>query len=328
MDTFSRLFFVSWAMTISTAAVASPIERQFDLRVDVDATQSWRNALQWSKATTQQHYDISTRLRSDGRLYADNLLDPDMNRRIRIKGEYYLYQGLLQLKHENGGRLPASGAMSSEISAESLQRTPGCIMGVDCPGASPERLSAIAALEDNTPAELETFMKTYDKPGGQWLYFMSYSGCPNRLQLGYQAHFAGEQAFDHDKKRLQPFQMDWAAKTQGTTEEQQSLCRHYVITLNTVTGDMYVENAFIPSPRGVSVRTTGRGNDRREVDLPPPYEVMRWVDDLLHKAADTGKQQAKLHLVQPLDGNSSVLGLFDGTANVSLSWSFKPPARQ
>lgn len=305
------------------AASAAGVERELSIQLVVEGNQSWRNALQWSKSTTRQRYELTTRLRSDGRLYAENLLDPDMEKRVRIKGEYYTYQGLLQLKRENSGRLPVAGALSTEISAESLKSNPGCIPGVDCPGASPERFTAIAALQDNASAELEKFMKSYETPGGHWLYFMGYAGCPNRLQLSYQAHFAGEQAFDHDKKRLQPFAMDWTAESQGTAEEQKSLCQRYVITLNTATGEMNIENAFIPSPHGISARKTGSGIDRRDADLPPPYEVMRWTDELLHKARETGSQNATLKLTHSLDGNASVLGLFDGAAKVSLVWSFK-----
>lgn len=318
-----RYFAVSMFAIFPAAVSAAAAERQLSIQLTVDGSQSWRNALQWSQSTTQQRYELTTRLRSDGRLYAENLLDPDMEKRLRIKGEYYTYQGLLQLKQQNGGMLPGANSLSPEISAESLKGNPGCIPGVDCPGASPERFTAIAALQDNTPAELEKFMKSYDAPGGHWLYFMGYSGCPNRLQLSYRAHFAGEQAFDHDKKRLQPFEMEWAAQTQGTAEEQAGLCRRYVVTLNTATGEMNIENAYIPSPRGTSVRKTGSGVDRHDADLPPPYEVMRWADDLLHKARETGAQSATLRLTQSLDGNSSVLGLFDGTAKVSLVWAFK-----
>ncbi len=309
-------------------ASPAPLQRQLKLNVSVDATQAWKNELQWSKASSQQRYELTTQLHSDGRLYAQNLLDPDLDKRSRIKSEFYTYQGLLELKRENGGRLPSGNALMPEISAESLKAGGSCLPGVDCPSASPQRFSAIAALQDNTPAQIEQFMKSFEAPGGKWLYFTGFAGCRNQLRLNYTAHFAGEQAFDHARKKLQPFEMDWVANTEGSAEEKASLCRRYTITLDTGSGTMYVENAYLPSPRGTSTRKTGRGLDRRESDLPPPYELMRWVGDTLSKNRPSGSQEAVLKLTQPLDGNSTVLGLFDGTAKVRLSWSFAEPAQR
>jgi hypothetical protein len=81
---------------------AAPVQRTLELRLTIDATQDWRNDPQWGMASSQQSYSLASQLRSDGRLYTQNLLDPDPPRRMQIKMDWYLYQGLLELKAENG----------------------------------------------------------------------------------------------------------------------------------------------------------------------------------------------------------------------------------
>ncbi|WP_411888103.1 hypothetical protein [Hydrocarboniphaga effusa] len=309
-------------LLVSSDAWSGVAERTLSLELTVDATQDWRNELQWSKAQTRQHYRISTRLRSDGRLYADNLLDPDPARRLDIKQDFYTYQGLLELKREFGGRLPDASQVKAEISSATLIGSEACVPGTACPSSSPQRYTAIAALQSNTRQQLESFMQSYEKPGGRWLYFTGYAGCPNQIDLQYRAHFAGQQAFDHKRKNLQPFEMDRQATTQGSEEDKRRLCDRFVITYDTRAGQMYLENVYWPALIGTSQRKTNRGIEQSQVELSPPTEVMGWASAQLEKALPSGRRQAPLRLTLPLDGNSTVLGQFDGPAMVSLSWDF------
>jgi hypothetical protein len=306
----------------AAAATPPPLERQLEIKLDVDATQNWRNQQQWSRASTQQHYQLRTRLRSDGRLYHENLLEPDLQQRVRIKSEYYTYQGLLQLRRDNGGQLPDAAQAAHGFGGQALQQHHDCVDAADCPNAVAERYAAISALQNNTLAELEEFIATYDQAGGTYRYFFGYAGCPNRMRLQHRAHFEGEQAYDRDKKKLQPFSLDWTADSNGSADEQARLCQRYVVTLDTGSGAVYLENAFIPSARGAVVSVLSGNSEQRQADLPLPSEVMRWLAEQLDHTPPLLKRSATLHLNRPLDGNATVLGLFDGTAKVDLSWSF------
>lgn len=312
------LMLLSSVPLLSTAGV----QRELRLNITLDATQDWRNELQWGKATTQQKYVLSTELRSDGRLYPENLLNPDFDRRIAFKTEFYTYQGLVELRQEFGGRLPKPDEVSAELSIGSLTMGEGCIPGHNCPNASPQRYAAIAAVQSRSPEELAALIAKFEAPGGRWLYFGGFSGCGNQLQIDYQSHFAGERAFDRARKNLKPFEMDWKA-SEASPEDQATLCKRYTVTVDTESNQMYIENVYLPSPLGHSTRKTNSYVDNRDRELPPAQELMSWVNEVLAKAPLEGARQDSLKLTLPLDGDSTVLGSFEGAGKASLSWSFR-----
>lgn len=299
---------------------SAPVVRTLELRLAIDGTQDWRNDPQWGKSSTQQRYTLSTQLKSDGRLYIDNLLEPDPMRRFTIKNDWYLYKGLSQLKAENGGKLPPPGASAPVLSAESLAMSGG--MASPAMGdMSPERMTALQALRDRPASDLEAFIRKYEQPGGRWMVFEGFAGCANRLELKLRSRFEGDVAKKAGNKA--PFDMQWDADTRGTAEQQQSLCRRYVATYEPATDTLIVENVHLPSPRGTSVRNEFGRTERKEVDLPAPYAVLRWADDALKQGRSTGKLSATLPLTAALDGKDAALGSFTGTANVTLEWSFR-----
>lgn len=304
----------------SSLAMGEPVRRTLEIRLEIDAAQDWNNDPQWGKATSEQRYALSSQLQSDGRLYADNLLDPDPGSRMKIKSDWYLYQGLSELKRENGGTLPAPDGARTEISARTLGMSGGMV-SPDLARLSPHRLSAMQALKDTPKAELEAFMSRYEQPGGRWMVFEGFEGCENQLQLQYHARFEGDIA----KKRgsRAPFDMQWDAETRGTPEEQASLCRRFVATYEPATDTLILENLYLPAPHGISVRHHFGRTERVERELPPPYQVMRWADDQLKQARSSGSRSATLPLTAALDGNDAALGSFTGTAKVSLEWSLR-----
>lgn len=306
----------AWA----SLAVADPVVRTLEIRLEIDAAQDWKNDPQWGKSTSKQRYVLSSQLRSDGRLYADNLLDPDPGARMKIKSDWYLYQGLSELKGENGGTLPEPGGERTEISSRTLGMSGGMV-SPEMASLSPHRLSALQALKDTPRAQLEAFMSRYEQPGGRWMVFEGFQGCANQLQLEYHAQFEGDVA--KKRGRQAPFSMEWDAETRGTSEEQASLCRRYVATYEPATDTLILENLYLPAPRGISVRHHFGRTERVEREFPPPYQVMRWADDQLKQAHSSGSRSATLPLTAALDGNDAALGSFTGTAKVSMEWSFR-----
>lgn len=306
------------------AAHAAPIERQLDIVVTAEGDQSWRNLLQWSRSTTRQRYELSTTLRSDGRRYADNLLDTDPVKRMEIKQEYLTRRGLERLKRENGGKLPKAGGQLQAFANSAPTEIMGCRGESECNQLLAERFAALSALEQNTTEELEAFLRVSpNDPAGRYLYFFGYAGCRNRIHITSHSHFEGEQAFDKERKKLVPFVMDRNADAHGNEREQQDLCWRYTGTVDTTSGEVFLENTFIPSPRGVTVYAAGKNTQRREEDLPVPVQLLDWTSGVLRQARDTGAEAKAFRFTRPLDGNASVLGDFDGTLKATLSWSFK-----
>jgi formylglycine-generating enzyme required for sulfatase activity len=316
----------------AVAAPAPPVfvtslatERDFEVHVTVNGTQTWRNALQHSQGSTAQDYVLSTRLRSDGVLYGDNLLDPDQNTRLAVKQQFLARRGLIQLKALNGGHLPHTAEELAAFTARVQASMPECVGDEACGGAVAERAAALDALRDNPVQDLETLI---DAPANgepaRWLYFFGYAGCPTHIHISNETHIAGERAYDHARKTLVPWSLDRSANSEGGAEDRAGLCQHYTATIDTYSGEVYLENLYLPSAPGSSVRTIHRSTEHRDETLPVPSEVLAWTNAQLAHTRETLNTSATLVPHMPLDGDSTVMGQFDGRLDVTLSWSFKP----
>ncbi|GAC1633281.1 MAG: hypothetical protein NVS9B10_28470 [Nevskia sp.] len=314
------------ALTPPPAAAPKPVERQFELRMTLTGTQRWKNELQSTEATTAQDYALSTRLRSNGFLYSDNLLDTDQQARLEIKQQYYARQGLLRLKAENGGQLPATVEDVTRL-GERYRENSLCKDDFECNNRSIERIAAITAIRSNTRQALEEFLAA---PGGadepRYLYFFGYAGCPTRIHVSYAVHVEGRRAYDKEKKKLVPYSLERKADTPGNDVDRKTLCEKYIATVDTKTGTVYVENLFIPSPPGSSERHIDSSVEKLALDLPPPAELLNWSSAKLRENRDSGHEKVVLPLTTPLDGDRTVQGRFDGQLNLDFSWSFKPVA--
>lgn len=308
------------------AEAATPIERRLDLTVTIDGEQSWRNVLQWSKGSTRQRYDISVNLHSDGRLYPENLLDPDITKRLAVREEFLTRRGLEDLRRRNGGKLPTAAQAAQLYSKGSTTENIACKGDDLCTGPLAERFAALAALEANSIEDLEAFLDEGDhQPNGRYYYFLGDTRCQARFHGTQQSHVEGMQANDRKKEKLVPFVFDRKADSRGTPDELAALCRRYLITLDTQTGDMYLENAFLPSPQGTTVTKHGDVALTKQGPLPIPVQALDWTSEVVRKTKEAGSAKVSLPFTRPLDGNATVLGDFTGTLKIDMSWSFKPP---
>lgn len=307
----------------ATFATSLATERQLDVHITVNGKQSWKNALQHTDGSTRQDYVLSTRLRSDGLLYGDNLLDPDTAKRLSIKKQYLARHGLIRLKQQNGGRLPRT---AEEISAlENKQKD--CGIDDRCIGESVERLSAITALQNNSVEDLEALIAApATGDAARWLYFFGYSGCPNRIAITSETHISGERAYNHARDRLVPWSLDRVANSNGNDEDRSKLCERYTVTVDVRTGDVYVENLYIPSPPGSSRLRRNKTIEEENRELPVAAEMLLWSSEQVRRTRETANFSAHLPANIPFDGDATVLGTFTGNMDVTMSWSFKPVA--
>ncbi|HWU68648.1 MAG TPA: formylglycine-generating enzyme family protein [Stenotrophobium sp.] len=308
-------------------ATSLALVRQFEVHVTVNGRQSWQNGLQHTQGNTRQDYVLSTRLRSDGILYGDNLLDPDQTRRLAIKQQFLAREGLIRLKALNGGRLPRNAAELSALTAKISSGTPDCMNETQCNREEGERLAALQALQDNPAEDLDALIAApATGEAARWLYFFGYAGCPNRIHIASDTHIAGERAYDRRKRNLLPWSLDRSADSDGSAADKTALCQRYTATVNIRTGEVDLENLYIPSPAGVTVRTLNGSAERIEENLPVAAEMMAWASARLHHASEILHAADTLTANAPFDGDYTVLGRFDGKLDVTLDWSFEPVA--
>lgn len=314
-----RLVFTCISLLAAGALQAAPVDRELSLQIALEGHQNWRNALQWSKATTTQRYEIATLLRSDGKLHGANLLDPDLETRLAIKTEYLRQQGVQKL--QQAGIDPKSSSLMSDLSRRAQKDTFDCKGESNCMstvGIKYAELMAAAVEPDNSEV-------LQGEP--RYLFFFGFPGCSNRIMAEHQYQATGETAYGRNKDKIFPYALSYDGKSKGSTQEQQSLCMNFTVVLDTLESKMFVENVLIPAARGKITRTEFEKTQTSEAELPLPAPLQEWVNSTLRHAALSGKAQTQLPLTMPLDGNSTVMGNFTGQAKTTLSWSFNTPEK-
>ncbi|TXI09227.1 MAG: formylglycine-generating enzyme family protein [Rhizobium sp.] len=302
-------------------ATSLALERQMDVHITVKGEQSWKNVLQHTQGSTQQDYVLSTRLRSDGILYGENLLDPNTTKRLSIKQQYLARHGLIRLKQQNGGRLPRT---AEEIAALDKKQK-DCGLDDRCIGETVERLAAITALQNNSVDDLEALIAApATGDAARWLYFFGYAGCPNRIAISSETHISGERAYNHAKTSLVPWSLDRSANSNGSAEDRSTLCQRYTATIDVRSGDVYLENLYIPSPMGSSRLRRNKTIEQENIELPVAAEMLIWANERLRRSKESAEFTASLPANMPFDGDSTVLGTFTGKLDVTMTWSFKP----
>lgn len=313
-----------------SAAAPVPLERALEFQIDLTGTQQWKNGAQATEASTRQTYVIRTRLRSNGFLYSDNLLDTDQAARLEIKPMYYARQGLERLKARNGGKLPATPEDAAALFERYRDRGNHCRDNFECNQHAIEQLAAVNAMKQNSRPDLEEYLASHGTgPEPRYLYFFGYADCPVSLEMHYELQVKGQRAFDKKKEKLMPYALQRKADSKGSDEDSKTLCEKYVVTVDVKTGTMFVENLYIPAPPGTTLLTIGTTTQTldEKIGLPPPFELLNWSSAKLRQAGESGNEKASLPLTFPLDGDATVQGSFTGTLNLALRWNFKAEAK-
>lgn len=295
-------------------ASAAPVERKLSISITVDGKQDWKNALQWSKATTTQSYDFSTTLRSDGKLYAANLLDPDVNTRMAIKTEYLRQQGAQKLRAM--GVDPKSPTLMQDLSQKAQKANYECKGDSVCmseTGVKFAELMAAAVEPDNS----QLFEGT-----PRYRFFFGYPGCTNTIHSVHKYTASGETAYGRKKDKIFPYSLTYDGDSNGSEVDRKSLCSYFTVVVDTLENRMYVENTYIPEAHGKVTRTEFGKTRESEDSLPIPPPLQGWVNETLRHADLSGEAKAVLPLNMPLDGNSTVMGDFTGEARSTLAWSW------
>ncbi|MDB5987915.1 MAG: hypothetical protein JWR16_2968 [Nevskia sp.] len=307
---------------ISGAVQARDIERQLHYVVTVEARQTWKRSdpktgEEWSKATTTQRYEITTRLKSDGQLQVRNLEDLDRNTRFeakiiflarRAKKEFEASGHPFQLPRTPEEKAALSNRMQEDISA--------CKGDQRCNSDVTMRYASIfAALE--YPAALEE-----DTVPGTYLYFLPFHGCAEQSRVTLEMQIDGVR-FNKDVDRLVPFSEHHSADSIDSSDGL-ALCDHFGATIDTQdsTRSMYLDNVFIPRPVGATIHTENGHTSTQQEPQPVPSAVVDWLAATLRHAASSGSVTTTLPLPLSLNGNSTWLGLWQGAAKVSFQWSF------
>lgn len=307
------------------AKMSGPMDYRFDVVVTVDATQDWvkndpkHPGEQFSKATGQQRWEVSTTLRSDGVLEVRDLLDHDLDTRLEAKIIRLARKARAAIE-ARGGKLVLPTTEAEKLALDRrFQVDIGKCKGVaSCTSALNLEYAAVyAALE--YPEALQE-----DEVPGQYLYFESFPGCPSRSRVQLTLAIDGKR-WNKDVDKFVDFSERRSADTVDASDGL-SLCSHFLIVLDTADSKrgMRVENVFIPRPVGITEYTERGRTQRTEESQPMPGAVMEWVDATLRQAPLSGTASADLPLSLSLNGISIWLGKWTGTAKATLIWRFMP----
>lgn len=305
--------------------LAAAQERDFEVHITIHGQQTWVKPPQHAIGATEQEVTLRTRLRSDGVLYADNLLDADPSTRFAIKQRYYARQGLLQIMAEHGGRLPSQPEEIHRLADQVEAGLSGCMATAQCASEIVYRSAAVEALRESTPRDIDALVGAPGNAGGaRWAYYFGYSGCPSSIHITNHTHLVGERSIFKGGSRMVPWEVDRFANSQGSQEDLQQLCQRYVASVDVQTGDVYIENLYIPSVPGVTIRSRSGKQKRVDDNLSVPSGVLAWAGERLRKTRETAEYDDNLAASAPFDEDYTILGRFEGEISVKLEWSFKP----
>jgi hypothetical protein len=297
------------------ASAGTPVDRKLTVNITVDGKQDWKNVLQWSKATTTQSYDFSVTLRSDGRVFAPNLLDPDTDTRMAVKTEYLRQQGMARLKAM--GVDPKSPSLMQDLSKKAQKAN------FDCKGDSVCLSNTGTTFAELMAAAVEPDNSALFEGEPRYQYFFGFPTCANAIHAKHQYSAAGETAYGRKKDKIFPFALNYSGDSNGTPMEKESMCTYFTVVVDTVENKMYVENVYIPSAHGKVSRTEfEKTHVEDNKELPVPGPLQGFVNENMRHAPFTGSAVASLPLNLPLDGNATVLGAWTGEAKTTLKWAW------
>jgi hypothetical protein len=305
------------------AAAPRPVERELHFVATVEAQQAWAKddpqhpGHQWSKAVAHQRWEVRTRLRSSGKLEVRDLLDPDTDARMEAKTIFLARQAKAQFEQAGHPfKVPHTDAEKTALMQSMQEQIFSCKGDETCNhDRTIEYAALMAAIEH--PEALEE-----DTVPGQYLYFLPYKGCSGDSRVTLDLAIDGER-YNKDAGHLVPFSERRSADTSNASDGL-ALCEHFTAVIDThdPRQRMRQETVFVPRPVGVTEYTERGHTSHAEEPQPLVGAALNWINDTLRQAAQSGGATATVPLPMSLNGNSTWLGLWQGTAKVSLQWSF------
>ena len=309
---------------VAPAQPQRPVDRELRIVATVDATQNWKKndpkypGEQWSKATSKQRYEITTRLRSEGKLEVRNLLDPDIALRMEAKTIYLARQAKKLLgKPGHPLKLPTTEQEKMVLMQKMQSDVVGCSGDPACNQEKQLYWATILAAMQYPEAMEE------DTEPGRYLYFMPFKGCPQTSRVTLEIAIDGVR-YNKDADKFIPFSERHSADTVDASDGL-SLCAHFTAVMDTQdpVKPMWQETIFVPRPVGITEYTENNHTSREKQPQPLLTAVVDWMGHTLRHAPASGKTTASLPLPLPFNQNATWLGLWTGEAKVTMEWSFK-----
>tara|TARA_R110000787_G_scaffold12074_41_gene39400 strand:- start:4787 stop:5761 length:975 start_codon:yes stop_codon:yes gene_type:complete len=320
MSKFDFIFLPLLGLIAGAAFAAQPETRTFEIKVSFEGAQDWSNPPQWYKASSKQKFLVRTELYSNGKRYAANLLDVDMQKRMKIKAEFQRQRGLATLRAE--GIDTSSSNLQQRISERMDQEITACQQDMSCVAQVSmkyaESMSAAMAPDNSALFEGEP----------RYAYYQPFEGCQSFVKGSIIISAKGEtnRSKLRKKKKVYPFALEMKGMESTSVEQKERpLCSYFLIVLDESAQNMYVENVFFPDVRGSAHRLEfGEQSHNENASVPMAAPIQPWVNSQLRDAAALqGSMSKNLSLPLPLDGNATILGNFDGEGKATMTWSFR-----
>ncbi|WP_353254100.1 hypothetical protein [Salinisphaera sp. PC39] len=327
--TTGKTLLLGLALLLPAAAIgAEPIERELHVIVEFDAEQTWVSKTeeyghQHSEATTHQRYELRTRLRAEPELHSRNILDLDKETRLKAKTIWLARQAIEEMKASGGEVvIPTTPEQKQAMSRKMQEQQVECGGDMACRQAVQMRFAKLFAAAEY-PEALEE-----DEPGtGRYRYFEPYEGCPVETRVTMEMTTEGVH-YSERTQELVPFKETRSADTvNGETEVP--LCERYlaVIDAKDDRDPMYIENFYLPSAVGETVRTEQSDpvwTERKTESQPQNAFVLGWVTQQLRHGPTSGSAEETISLHGPLNGISRQSGNYThGEAHVKMTWRFE-----
>lgn len=301
-----------------------PSVRELHVVATVDATQTWKKndpkypGEQWSTGSAQQRYEIRTQLQSEGKLELRNLLDPDLPTRMEAKTIFLARQAKKMLeKPGQTFKLPKTEQEKAALTMRMREELSLCDGQPACRYEKELFYAAIFAAMAYPEAMEE------DTEPGRYLYFLPFKGCPEYSRVTLKMAIDGVR-YNKDVDKFIPFSERHSADTINA-DEGISLCSHFTAVIDTQDKDkpMYQETIFVPRPVGLTEYTENGHTSREQQPQPVVTAAIDWMNAHLRHASSDGKASVSLPLALPLNQNATWLGLWTGTAKVTMEWTFR-----
>lgn len=328
LDRLSILFAVLLGTGMGSTVGAEPIERELRVVVSMEANQAWKKddpahpGDQWSNAKGTQRWEVRTLLRSDGTLHGYDLLDPDLATRMWAKTAHLARQAKKVMESRGQPfRLPRTPEEKAVFMRNVKEQDTACKGDTACRRRHTMETAAIMAAIEN-PELLEP-----DDLPGRYLYFEPFPACAGQSRVTLSLAIDGVR-YNKDADRFVPFGERRNADTVDASDGL-ALCEHFLATLDTQDPQrrMRQETLFIPTPVGTTQYTESGHTSRREEPQPLIGAVLDWAHTRLRHAVTSGRDTASIPLPLSLNGNSTWLGQWTGTAHATIEWSFEEARR-
>lgn len=322
----------SLAFLAAVPAPAAERTARFTVEVKVQGHQSWRAGTDWARTDIDEHYRITTHVRSDGELQNVNPKDPAFAQQQLAKAAAVQRTVARQLgKTGPQPRTEAEYAAAQQALAAQAQREQAacgqdtaCLIGVATRIGQQSAAIVYPTAPAADAAEDAALLAEDDDPAGyRYMYYAGYEGCPTEIQIRIQRRSRGEYA---DVAGTIPWTATQTGDSRGTDIDHRMQCLSATTVYDERTRQIFTDGWGTPAVVG-RYESEDRMQGRVVNDQSPlsgDAEALEWVASVLRQAPASGSRSTTLVPRLIRSGHSPDGAEIGGALQVRVDWRFDP----